>query len=387
MNFVFLSPHFPPNYYHFARHLHAMGVSVLGLADEDYFNLSPELRSSLTEYYKVDNMENYDSLLRACGYFTHQYGKIDRLDSHNEYWLETEAYLRTDFNIPGIKNDEIPKMKRKSLMKQVFILAGIPVSQGEVVHNLVQARQLTDQIGYPIIAKPDNGVGAAATYKINDEYQLKEFFSQKPPMDYILEEFIDGTIQSFDGIVDQDGRLVFCTAHQYSSGVMEAVNHDELIYYYSLRKIPKDLENAGRRVLEAYAIKERFFHFEFFRKRSDSKLVALEVNIRPPGGLTTDMINYANDIDIYKEWANIIVNNKFTAKTSRPYHCCYIGRKLNRQYRYSHHEIEERFGGKLVHHEAISGVFSAALGDYGYLMRSTDLKEIHSMAEYVHTLA
>jgi len=42
-------------------------------------------------------MHNYDEMLRALGYFTHRYGKIDRIDSLNEYWLETEARLRTDF--------------------------------------------------------------------------------------------------------------------------------------------------------------------------------------------------------------------------------------------------------------------------------------------------
>ena len=59
-------------------------------------------------------MHQYDELLRALGYFTHHYGKIDRLDSLNEYWLETEAQLRTDFNIPGLKTDDMPRIKRKS---------------------------------------------------------------------------------------------------------------------------------------------------------------------------------------------------------------------------------------------------------------------------------
>ena len=61
-----------------------------------------------------------------------------------------------------------------------------------------------------------------------------------------------------------------------------------------------------------------------------AKVVALEVNMRPPGGLTTDMFNYANDIDIYGEWAHVVVHNHFTSKITRPYHCCYVGRKFNR---------------------------------------------------------
>jgi len=41
--------------------------------------------------------------------------------------------------------------------------------------------------------------------------------------------------------------------------------------------------------------------------------------MRPPGGMTTDMFNYANDIDIYREWAHVVVYNRFTAQYTRPY--------------------------------------------------------------------
>jgi biotin carboxylase len=332
-------------------------------------------------------MHNYDELLRALGYFTNHYGKLDRLDSLNEYWLETEAQLRTDFNIPGLKNDDMPRIKRKSHMKQTYLKAGIPVARGKVVHTLAEGKRLVKEVGYPIVAKPDIGVGAAKTYKIHNLDELEKFFSQKPPIDYILEEFILGSISSFDGLTDRDGNLVFYTAHNYNQGIMEAVTNDDVVYYYSLREIPADLEDAGRRTLRAFDVRERFFHFEFFRTIEDNRIVALEVNMRPPGGMTTDMFNFANDIDVYREWANIIVFNRFTAEYSRKYHCCYISRKFNRSFAHSHEEILEAFGPKIVHHEQISGIFSPALGEYGYLARSPDLEEIFAIVEYIHKLA
>ena len=386
MNIIYLSPHFPPNYYQFCVHLHRLGANVLGLSDEPYDLLRPELRSALSEYYRVNDMHAYDELLRALGYFTHKYGKIDRINSLNEYWLESEAHLRTDFNIPGLKDQDITKVKRKSLMKQTFIEAGVPVARGKVAHTIREAKYLTRQTGYPIVAKPDIGVGAAKTYKIHSDTELQAFFEQKPPVDYILEEFIQGTICTFDGLTDHDGNPVFFTSHQYSQGIMETVNDNSDIYYYSLRKIPTDLEVAGRRVLKAFNVQERFFHFEFFRDNTD-RIVALEVNIRPPGGMTTDMFNYANDIDIYKEWAQIIVHNRFTAEYSRKYHCCYIGRKSSFNYFHQHEQVIAALGEKVVYHERISGIFSAALGDYGYLVRSPDLDEIYQMADYIQKKA
>lgn len=386
MNFVYLSPHFPPNYYLFCVNLRSLGVNVLGMADEPYEMLRPELKSALTEYYRVSDMHNYDELVRACGYFTHRYGKLDRVDSQNEYWLETEAQLRTDFNMFGLKIEDMPKIKRKSAMKQMFIKAGVAVARGKVVHSMADAKRLIKETGYPVVAKPDIGVGAAKTFKIHNDQELEQFFPQKPPIDYIMEEFVGGTICTFDGLTDRDGNIVFFTSHQYSQGIMETVINDDVIYYYSLRDIPADLETVGRKIVQVFGIYERFFHFEFFRL-PDNQLVALEVNIRPPGGMTTDMFNFANDIDIYREWANVIVYNKFMAQYTRPYHCCYVGRKFNRAYTHSHEQILAAFGACCIpHHEAVSGVFSAALGDYGYLIRSPELNTVIEIAEYIHQI-
>jgi len=386
MNFVFLSPHFPENYFLFGFHLNELGVNVLGLADEPYELLKPKLKACLGEYYQVHDMHSYDQLLRACGYFTHRYGKIDRLESFNEYWLEAEAALRTDFNISGINIKDIEKIKRKSLMKKVFTQAGVPSAQGRVVRTLAEAKKLTTEIGFPIVAKPDIGVGAAKTFKINNQSELEKFFTQKTDVDYIFEEFIVGQIYTFDGLTDKDGNLVFFTSHTYSQGIMEVVNQDDDVFYYSLRDIPEDLENIGRQVLKAFQVRERFFHFEFFQTHESGDFIALEVNMRPPGGLTTDMFNYANDIDIYKEWAHIVVHNRFTSQYSRPYHCCYVGRKNKYHYIHSHETIIENFGECCIsHHQPISGVFSAALGDYGYLVRSPELNEIFDMADFIQS--
>jgi biotin carboxylase len=383
MNVIILSPHFPPNYTQFCVQLRLLGVRVLGIADEPYEHLNLTLKDALVEYYRVDDMHNYDQILRACGYFTHRYGKIDRFESHNEYWLETDARIRTDFNIYGIKNDGIQNIRLKSRMKSLFEKAGVAVVPGEVVTSRAQAKRFLRQVGYPVVAKPDGGVGAAATFKIHDAEELESFFAQKPDVDYIMEQFVEGDIYTFDGLTDQDGNAVFYTSHKYSQGIMETVNDQLDIYYYSLRDIPRDLEEAGRRTLKAFDVRERFFHFEFFRTGSEGKLVGLEVNMRPPGGLTVDMFNYANDIDLYREWANVVVFNRFKATYSRPYHCCYVGRRFANRYRRSHEEVLDTLGPLIPHHEQINSTFGVALGDYGYLVRAPNLDEIHAMAQFI----
>jgi hypothetical protein len=198
-----------------------------------------------------------------------------------------------------------------------------------------------------------------------------------------VEEFVQGGIFSFDGLADRDGNLVFYTAHAYSQGIMETVNEDNHVSYYSLREIPADLEEAGRRTARAFDVRERFFHFEFFRADGDGGITALEVNLRPPGGLTTDMFNYANDIDIYREWARVVARNRFTATWSRPYHVAYVGRKRSKRYARPHEEVLRTLGPFVCHHEEIYSIFRAAIGDHGYLVRSKELEEILAAARYI----
>jgi hypothetical protein len=386
MNVVFLSPHFPPNFWPFCVRLREAGHTVLGLADAEYDQLRPELKEALTEYYKVGDMHNYDELVRALGYFTHRYGKLDRVESMNEYWLETEARLREDFNIFGLRPDDMSHVKRKSVMKQYFQLAGLPVARGKVCRTAAQVQDFVDEVGYPVVAKPDIGVGAAKTYKINNDAELMDYIATKPPVEYIVEEFVPGKIITYDGLTDMRGNVVFDSSMEYSRGVMDAVNQDTDIYYYMVREISQDLREAGRKVVKAFNVLERFFHFEFFRLE-DGSLVALEVNMRPPGGLTIDMFNYANEIDIFKEWASLLTQGTVVEQARHLYFCTYVGRKDHISYKRSHQEVMLEFGPLIAHHEPISGIFAGAIGNYGYILRHPELDPMLRAAQAIQERA
>jgi len=382
MNIVYLSPHFPPHYSHFCEHLNALGATVLGIADSAFESLALELKSALTEYYRVDDLHDYDALLRACGHFTHRYGKIDRIDSLNEYWLATEARLRDDFNVVGVRGDQIDAIRRKSCMKERFRQAGVPVARGRVVHTLEEAQALVAETGYPVVAKPDAGVGALDTFRLANDGDLEAFFLHKPPVDYILEEFISGAIVSFDGLADRQGEPLFYTSHVFSQGIMETVNEARDIHYWSQRRIPPELETLGRSCLKAFEVRERFFHIEFFQT-APQNYVSLEVNMRPPGGYTTDMFNWACDIDMYRTWAELLVQGRQQLDYQRSYHCCYASRRRGRRYRHTHEAVVAHCGPALMQVASVPGVFRRALGDVGYVLRSPDLSRIEQMVRFI----
>jgi hypothetical protein len=210
---------------------------------------------------------------------------------------------------------------------------------------------------------------------------LGAFFAAKPPIDYIAEEFIRGAIVSFDGLAGPDGTPVYFTSHVFSQGIMETVNEERDISYYSMRELPADLEELGLRTLREFGVSERFFHLEFFRTEA-GPLVALEVNMRPPGGLTMDMFNWAIDGDLYQAWANIVLGKPAGGPWQRKYHVGYAGRRHGRSYRHDYADIRQAFGRLLSHHEQITSVFRTAIGDEGYVFRSPDLEELQSALQY-----
>lgn len=383
MNFVMISPHFPANFETFAVRLRESGFNTLGIADTPYEQLSEGLRNSLTEYYRVDNMEDYEQVYRAVGYFAHKYGRIDRVESHNEYWLELDAKLRTDFNVSGYKTADMLAIKTKAQMKEVFRKAGLKVAKGRVFKDDADARKLAKELKFPVIIKPNSGVGASDTYKIKSEDELEAFFGYKNVhVEYIMEEFIEGDIVTFDGLTDKDGNIVFYSSLEYSEVVLDTVEKDNDMFYYVPREIKQDLVKLGEKCVEAFKVRERFFHFEYFRVKKTGELMPLEINCRPPGGLTIDMWNYANDFDVFKEYANIVKENKFYSNITHPWNVVYISRKANKNYKHSIDEVCQKYAGNIISVQTVPGVFAKIMGEHGILARTETMEQMHEIVRF-----
>ena len=394
MNFVFISPHFPHTYWQFCHRLKQNGVQVLGIADAPYDELPNELKESLTEYYRVESMENYEEVFRAVAYFSFRYGRIDWIESNNEYWLEQDARLRTDFNVTtGIRSDRIRSIKEKSEMKKYYAQGGIPTArQIRAAEGLEAVRRFVGLTGYPIIAKPDVGVGASGTFKIEDDADLQGFYNEVGDYrNYVVEEFITGEICSYDAIIDAEGNALFESMTVWPPSIMDIVNLRLDLSYYVDREIPESLRELGRRTVKAFGIWNRFMHLEFFRLDSDREglgrkgdFVALEVNMRPAGGYTPDMINYAHSTDVYKIWADMVAIGESRTGQGAQQYCAFASRRDIYQYVHSHEEVLHRYGDRMVMCERMPELFSAAMGQQMYTVILQTMEELNDFVTFVH---
>ena len=385
-NVVFISPNFPTNYWQFCRELRNNGLNVLGVGDQPYDDLKPELRASLTEYYKVSSLENYDEVYRAVAFFIHKYGRIDWLESNNEYWLEKDAALRTDFHITsGFQTEDMPRIKYKSKMKKFYQKAGIPTARYHLVtDDIKKCRSFIKKVGYPVVVKPDNGVGATATYKLKTDEDLVAFMAARPEgVPYIMEEFVNAEVNSYDAIIDSNGEPIFETGNVTPMSVMDIVNNNDNSIYYIVKDLPEDTREAGRATVKSFGVKSRFVHFEFFRLNEDheglgkkGQIMALEVNMRPCGGFTPDMINFARSTNVYKIWADMIAYDSTLMREGEHQYCAFAGRRDGKDFKLDHEALMAKYGGHMRMVDRIPEALSGAMADQMYIATFSAREEL-----------
>lgn len=371
-NVVFISPNFPTNYWQFCRELKKNGMNVLGIGDQPYEELNPELKENLHEYYKVSNLENYDEVYRGVAFLIFKYGPIDWLESNNEYWLERDARLRTAFHITsGFQEEDIPRIKYKSKMKEYYRNVGISTARYYLVEDREGCLEFIDKVGYPVVVKPDNGVGASQTYKLSSDEELDDFLQKKTPgVSYIMEEFVYAEVNSYDAIIDSHGEPLFETGNVTPMSIMDIVNNQDNSIYYILKELPSDTCQAGRATVKSFGVKSRFVHFEFFRLLKDQKglgtkgsIIALEVNMRPCGGFTPDMIDFAHSTNVYKIWADMVAFDKTEIESGPHAYCAYAGRRDGKNFLLNDSQVAEKYGNRLKMNQRIPEVLAGAMGN------------------------
>ena len=391
MNFIFVSPNFPRHYWKFCDRLHRNGVNVLGIGDTEYYTLEPELKKALTEYYRVDSMENYDEMFRAVAFFSFKYGKIDWIESNNEHWLPVDARLRTDFNInTGIQQDEVNRYRSKDAMKRYYAEAGIPAPRHIVVTDLPAAEAFAEKVGYPIMAKPNIGLWSKYSGKIENKKMLERFFEHELDQTYVMEEYVEGDICSYDAIINSCGEPLFESQTVWPA-LLRIVNDREDPSYYVTSRIPKKLRDAGRAAIKAFGVKSRFGHREFFclteakaglGKAGD--FVGLKVNMRPGEGVTPDMINFAHATDVYQIYADMIVLDSNAVNDPRKsQYCVYAARRDRFHYMHSHDEIMEKYGRRIRMAERVPDIMAPSMGNQMYTACVSTMKELKQFVQYV----
>ena len=384
MNYLLVSPNFPISQEFFAKGLKEKGINVLGVGSESYDALSQTLKDNLVEYFRVNDLEDYEEVFRAVAFLTYKHGKIDRIESNNEYWLELDARLREDFNVYGVKPKQLELTKYKSKMKTMFKEAGARVAKGYAANNKEELNGILKKLELPLIAKPDNGVGSANTYKLLTQRDVEEFINEwNEKVSYFFEEFVEnGVLCTYDGLINQYGDIVFETSFIYTQPTLDLVNNG-LDYANIIEPtIDPKLKELGQRIVYKFGMKERFFHIEFFRL-PDGEYIALEYNNRIAGGTCIDLYNYSYNISLYKIYADVVLDKKIKDIVTNKYTLS-LSRRNRYQYKNSLEDIKAKYSYSIRMITTVPEVFSAAMGNTIIIISVENKEQITEVMNYVH---
>lgn len=380
MDVLYISPEFPPNYGNFVKHLHREQIRVWAIGEADFYSMPADLRACIRWYARADlkNWRRAEQAVNELLEVKHAQGfegTFDLVESHNEAWLRLEGFINERLSIPGITLREVDRLKKKSLMKRIFQESGLPVARGAVVSTVQEAVRLAGELGYPVILKPNEGVGAGGTHRVEGPDRLAAVFEGLRE-DYLLEEFVDAPIVTYDGLTDAEGNVLFENSLIYGEGLIEYAQGQDTFFYVS-RRIPDRLSRVGQSLVRSFNIRRKFFHFEFFERPGE--VMPMEINCRPPGGAIIDMMNYSIDGDLYRAWVRMLRQQPVDLPPAKKYVVAFIGRK-DKPHALTHEQLVERLGQRLVESAENPELYWEVMGRFRYIFRCADEAEACELA-------
>ncbi len=243
-----------------------------------------------------------------------------------------------------------------------------------MVEGYDDAVEFANKVGYPVVVKPDNGVGANNTYKLRSDDEVRFFIDTKDDNIYIMEEFVKGYVQTYDAIIDSKGQPLFESGNITPNSVMDIVNDNGDSIYYLVKDLPEAVRDAGLKTVKSFGVKSRFIHLEFFVLTEDQEglgkkgdILGLEVNMRPCGGFTPEMYNYSQETDVYKIWADMVAFDYNTKPIGNSHFCAFYGRRDGKAYRYSDSDVMSKYAGNMKMWGRIPDALSGAMANQMYV--------------------
>lgn len=358
MNVIFVEPAFPRNQRQFVRALHETGNRVIGIGERPRDWLDGELKSWLDGYEQISSVTD-EGALEAAVRRVQDSLWVDRLEASVEAHVLVTARVREKTGIPGLPAKAAWLCRDKVAMKEALRRAGVPCAASAAVASVAEARDFAEAVGFPLIVKPRDAAGASGTYRADNADELERVLRETRVADgasAAIEEFITGH-EGFYDTLTIGGEVRHDFISHYYPNVLEAMRTRWIspqIICTNRMDAPDyaEIYELGKRVIDVLGITTSPTHMEWFFGPKGLKFS--EIGARPPGVGHWDVYCYANEFDLFREWALAVTHGHSEQQPSRRYACGIIALRPDRDGRISHYEgadeIWRHFGDNIVAH-------------------------------------
>ena len=314
MHVVLIEPSFPDNQKQFARALHDVGATVIGIGERPKDWLDGDVAGWLSHYEQVPSVVD-EGRLHEVVRGLQQHLEIHRLEATVEAHVMAAAQVREACGIPGTSERTAFLCRDKPAMKDVLRQAGIRCAASTAARSGDDVRQFAAEVGFPLVLKPAAGAGASGAERVNAPDELSEAAIARSGVDHgaeiAVEEFVEGH-EGFYDTISIDGHVAMEFATHYYPNVLEAMRTRWISpQFVATNRIDgepgyDEVKQMGRAVIAALGIGTSATHMEWFA--GPKGLYFSEIGCRPPGVRCWDLYAAGNDIDIYREWAMAVVH-------------------------------------------------------------------------------
>jgi hypothetical protein len=350
----FIEPRFPGNQRLFVKALAETGAVVSAIGEGSKDSLDDDLKRWLTHYEEIGNVTDAGQLLRAVRTIQ-QYARIDRLEAVVEAHIMACARVREAAGIPGTSTRTAFLCRDKPAMKEVLAQGGVPCAQSTGASSEGEVIAFARQVGYPLILKPRDGAGAAGAVRVDSDGEVPGAFRSLGGGSVAAEEFIEGH-EAFYDTLTMGGEVVHEFITHYYPNVLEAMRtrwiSPQFITTNRVDSAPayEEVKALGRKVVKLLGIETSATHMEWFVGPKGLKFS--EIGCRPPGVRAWDLYNVGNDMDLYREWANLIAGGRPQQRPSRRFSAGIIALRPDRDGRVAGYEgldaVRRAFGDHLI---------------------------------------
>lgn len=294
------------------------GVRLAVITTTPVDHLDPELRSALAGHWQVGDGLDPQQLVDAVRGLSAQIGPVERLVGILEQLQVPLAQVRDALGIPGMDEESARNVRDKARMKTVLRAAGVPCARHQLVTRVSEAVDFLDQVGLPVVAKPPDGAGARATYRLDSLADVEAWLEEArrhPEQEWLLEEFLTGQEHTFDSVTIK-GQTLFSSISDYHPTPLEVLRTPWVQWQVVLPRAIDGPEYAqihqvGPAALAALGVRTGISHMEWFA-RPDGSVAVSEVGARPPGAQLAGMIGLAHGVDFFDLWARLMLLEEFT---------------------------------------------------------------------------
>jgi hypothetical protein len=321
---VLVAPHFLPNTVRYVRaFIELDGVDTTVISESPESALPTAIREKLAGHYRVPACMDARQLVGALRVITRAIGPVDRLVGTLEQLQLPLAEARQALGIPGMHSEVARNFRDKDRMKDVLRARGVPVAKSGLVESESALRSYFRTLGGAVIVKPQAGLGARSTYRLESEADVDVLIAsgggptRERPL--LVEEFVRAREHTCE-TVTVEGKPVWRSGTRYFPSPLEVLENPWMQYCVLLPREEDDatftdFHAVNSAALEALGMTDgaagtALTHMEWFLKEDGSMLVS-EVGARPPGVQIMPLMGLAHGVDMISAWAELVSLDRF----------------------------------------------------------------------------